>query len=90
MTKKTKSKTRPKLQPVRPMRGPSQASLACDYKEAAERVALGWQPMGRLRDSVILVADAEALAAWQARAIDERKEEINHGAEAFEQAPPED
>lgn len=91
MSKKRKQSKAPELKAIRPMNGPSAASLACGHEEAASRVALGWQPMGTLADSVILVADAEALAAWQERAIDDReKEKASGGPEAFEQAPPED
>lgn len=91
MSKKKKQTKRPDLVAIRTMDGPSVASLACGYEEAAARVALGWQPMGTLGDSVILVADAEALAAWQKRAIHDReKEKASGGPEAFEQAPPKD
>jgi len=91
MSKKKKQVKPLELVAMRPMKGPSAASLACSFDEAAQRVALGWQPMGTLRDSVILVADAEAVAAWEDRAIDEREDkEITSAEKSFEQAPAED
>lgn len=91
MSKKKKQTKAPELVAIRPMEGPSVASLACSFEEAAQRVALGWQPMGTLADSVILVADAQALAAWQDRAIHEAEsEEVTSAEETFEQAPAED
>ena len=65
MSKGRKPKAQVPLKALREMRGKSQASLACSYDEAARRVACGWQPMGQLGDSIILVADADAVREYE-------------------------
>lgn len=52
------------MQAVRAMTGPAVASMMAAPDEAAARVALGWQPMGTNGGRVVLVADSDAVMAW--------------------------
>ena len=57
------------LTAVREMQGPAVVSMLAERADAIERCACGWQPLGTSGDQVIMVADAEALASWNAREV---------------------